>query len=230
MNTTPFKLSDTVDVIGNKFVTRGGSTVTLIERGMSGRKFARDDGSAYWVGFASGAVFAIRDHADDIVARFVAPSFVVEANGKPIDTGRFDTLAEAKTCIAELSAELGWTGMRVVLDNGPRYNLSGKLLTGADAHEVVFTQGDDDTKSIDYTQSRAKPFTHTICDDQERYFFTWPKDWTPQQVADDFLRTYAVCEGAEPGPVAGWIEDADGNETHKFSGEPGATAVVQALS
>ena len=67
-------------------------------------------------------------------------TYIVQANGDPIDNGRFDTLDAAKACIAELATELGWTGMRVVLDNGPRHNLSGKLLTGSDAHEVVFTQ------------------------------------------------------------------------------------------
>lgn len=107
---------------------------------------------AYGSGIAvvAGKSFATYQELAESIGRnawdtFEAPvaAFVIEtANGEPVDNGRFDTLEAAKTCIAELSAELGWSGMRVVLDNGPRYNLSGKLLTGADAHEVVFTQGE----------------------------------------------------------------------------------------
>ena len=71
-NSTKFELNDTTDVVGNKFLTRAGETVTFVARPISGRKFQRKDGSVYWVGFASGAVFSLRDDRDDVVSRVEA--------------------------------------------------------------------------------------------------------------------------------------------------------------
>lgn len=55
-----------------------------------------------------------------------------------VENGEFATQAEAVAAVQELETNLGWRDMRVVADNGPRYNLSGRMLTGDDAHEVVF--------------------------------------------------------------------------------------------
>jgi hypothetical protein len=56
---------------------------------------------------------------------------------EPIHDAEFDSAHAAIRGMHELEDSMGWRGMRVVKDTGPRYNLSGALLTGDNAHEVV---------------------------------------------------------------------------------------------
>lgn len=54
-----------------------------------------------------------------------------------IQDGEFETAEAAIAGMRELEANLGWRDMRVIKDEGERYNLSGRLLIGDDAHEVI---------------------------------------------------------------------------------------------
>lgn len=81
----------------------------------------------------------------EVAANLNSTAYIVEQHTghqyEPIENGNFKTLDAAKAAVSELATELGWTGLRVVLDNGPRTDLSGRALTGDDAREVVFEQG-----------------------------------------------------------------------------------------
>ncbi|EFV9547688.1 hypothetical protein GB989_04850 [Shigella sonnei] len=56
---------------------------------------------------------------------------------EPIPDGEFDSQEAAINGMRELESECGFRDMRVVKDDGPRYNLSGRMLIGDDAHEVI---------------------------------------------------------------------------------------------
>lgn len=63
----------------------------------------------------------------------------------------FETAEAAIAGMRELETNLGWRDMRVVKDEGARYNLSGHLLTGDDAHEVIEygLEADEDEESAE---------------------------------------------------------------------------------
>lgn len=68
-----------------------------------------------------------------------------------IQDGDFETAKAAIAGMRELETNLGWRDLRVVADEGERYNLSGRLLTGDDAHEVIEygLETDEDEKSAE---------------------------------------------------------------------------------
>ena len=72
---------------------------------------------------------------------------------EPILEGDFETAEAAIAAMRELETDLGWRDLRVVKDAGQRYNLSGYLLIGDDAHEVIEygldADEDDDEESAE---------------------------------------------------------------------------------
>ena len=70
------------------------------------------------------------------MAKFIIEQFTGHQY-EPIAEGEFDSQEAAVNGMKELESECGWRDMRVVKDDGPRYNLSGSMLTGDDANEVV---------------------------------------------------------------------------------------------
>lgn len=56
---------------------------------------------------------------------------------EPIPEGNFETQDAALAAMRDLEESMGWRDLRVVRDAGPRHDLSGRPLTGDNAHEVV---------------------------------------------------------------------------------------------